>query len=408
MSKNEKMHWLQPEDSSPYNYSIPDEDSIRGNRATRTAEAKVRFSVSSQRPAPFKKEGRCAAVFHSYPSMRGPNTMSCRVFCGLSILFWGASGLRAQARPIGEATPESQSGRLQPVADTSADEGPTTASSTAKAPPAALAAQEIANQANNPAAPVTLIQLRNILLPAASLPGLVPNVRGTGGTVNSFQLQPVLPIGPFHSFPLVQLIKITMPFPMLQSSGPASSQQVDVTGRGDLEVFDLFTVKQSWGRWGFGPALAFPTASVKALGAGKWQAGPSVALIYTGVKNLTVGAIVQSFMSYAGSPNRPNVNNMVVTPTFTFNLKEGWFVGMSDYNWSFNWESGGAPTIPLGLQFGKVVTLGKQPVSMSVEAGGAAARPANTASPGWILGFEFTPIFNWHVGPREKVELRKQ
>jgi len=52
--------------------------------------------------------------------------------------------------------------------------------------------------------------------------------------------------------------------------------------------------------------------------------------------SLTGGAIIQNPISYAGYPDRPGVNNMIITPTFTFNLKEGWFVGLSDYNFSFN------------------------------------------------------------------------
>ena len=35
-----------------------------------------------------------------------------------------------------------------------------------------------------------------------------------------------------------------------------------------------------------------------------------------------------------------------------------------------------------------------------------AARPAGTPDPGWILGFEFSPIFNWHLGPGQKIHLR--
>ena len=135
------------------------------------------------------------------------------------------------------------------------------------------------------------------------------------------------------------------------------------------------------------------------LGAGKYQIGPSAALIYTGIKNLTLGAIVQNPISYAGSPNRPKVNQMIITPTFTYNLNAGWFVGLTDYNFSFNWENGGAPTIPLGMQVGKVVRIGKQPMSVSIEAGGAAARPSGTPNPGLILGFEVSPIFNFHIGP---------
>jgi len=128
-------------------------------------------------------------------------------------------------------------------------------------------------------------------------------------------------------------MKMTIPFPVL----PAPVNQ---GGMGDLQVFDLLSFEQSWGRWGFGPALVFPAASHTALGAGKWQAGPAVGLIYTGIKSLTAGAIVQNPVSYAGSPNRPNVNNMFINPTFTFNLEHGWFVGLSDYNWTFNWEDG--------------------------------------------------------------------
>ncbi len=197
-----------------------------------------------------------------------------------------------------------------------------TTATTALAP----SAQDLANQVNNPAAPVTLIQFRNIL---------APNIAGADGLANSLQMQPVLPIGPFKSFPWVQLMKITMPL-YRAVPGSVNSKQPGVGGVGDLQLFDLITVKQSWGRWGFGPALVFPAASANALGAGKYQIGPSVALIYTGVKNLPVGAVVQNPISIAGSANRPNVNNMIVSPTFTFNLKEGWFVGLSDYNWTFN------------------------------------------------------------------------
>ena len=86
------------------------------------------------------------------------------------------------------------------------------------------------------------------------------------------------------------------------------------------------------------------------------------------------------------------------------------------HNFSFNWENGGAPTIPLGMQVGKVVRIGKQPMSMSIEAGGAAARPSGVPNPGLILGFEVSPIFNFHLGPgregqgagQTRVELRGQ
>ena len=89
-------------------------------------------------------------------------------------------------------------------------------------------------------------------------------------------MQPVLPIGPFQSFPFVQLVKIT--FPMVSSTPGVAppvgcigcgSGTTGVTGTGDLQVFDLVTIKQSWGRWGFGPALVFPTASANSTRCGQ-------------------------------------------------------------------------------------------------------------------------------------------
>ncbi|WP_157467054.1 hypothetical protein [Edaphobacter aggregans] len=98
-------------------------------------------------------------------------------------------------------------------------------------------AQELANQVNNPAAPVTFVQFRNIL---------APNVADAKGVVNSLQMQPVLPIGPFKQFPYVQLVKLTMPLYValpgavpLSVVVPGSSQRPEfgVTGYRRLAAF---------------------------------------------------------------------------------------------------------------------------------------------------------------------------
>ena len=248
-------------------------------------------------------------------------------------------------------------------------------------PTASTDPRELANQVNNPAAPVTILQFRDVVL---------PGVAGADGATNVFQIQPVLPIGPFDALPIVQLMKVTLPFTSLP-------QPVGASGVGDLQVFDLVSIKQSWGRWGFGPALVFPTASDDALGQGKWQAGLAVALIYTRVKNLTVGAVWQNPLSFAGDADRAGVNNLIITPTLTYTLEKGWFAGLSDFNWTFDWNNDGAATVLMGLQVGRVFVLGKQDVSLSFEVGGAAATPSTAPAPGWILGVEFSPIFKGHI-----------
>jgi len=256
-------------------------------------------------------------------------------------------------------------------------------------PEPAISASELASQINNPAAPVTFVQFRNVLF---------PNIPGTGGVTNALQIQPVIPIHKSKSLPFLQLIKMTLPIASLPSP-------VNKTGLGDLQFFDLVSIKQSWGRWGFGPALVFPTATSKSLGAGKWQAGPSFAVIVTKVENLTMGAVFQNPVSFAGDSSRPGVNNLIITPTLTYNIpgylfpgywKHGWFVGLSDFNITFDWNNGGAATIPLGPQIGRVFHIGKQPFSASIEAGGVVKRPDNTPNPGLILGFEFSVIIKPH------------
>ena len=44
------------------------------------------------------------------------------------------------------------------------------------------------------------------------------------------------------------------------------------------------------------------------------------------------------------------------------------------------------------MQVGKVFTIGKQPLSFSLEGGYYAARPSS-AFPRWTIGIELTPIF---------------
>ena len=241
----------------------------------------------------------------------------------------------------------------------------------------AVATRALANQANDPTAPLTLIQYSDTM---------APHVPGSDSPNNLFQIQPVMPLFPTRIFPYEQLMKLTLPFPTTPNPG---SQ----TGLGDISIFDLVSIKQSWGRWGFGPALVFPTATATALGQGKWQAGPALAVIYTGAKNLTVGFAAENPISFAGPSDRPAASALSITPTLTRNLPGNWFAGHSDLNWVFNWQDGGRATIPVGLQVGKVFTLGKMPVSLSLEGAANVVKPSGTETPDWLICVEFTTIF---------------
>jgi len=105
-----------------------------------------------------------------------------------------------------------------------------------------VAGRALANQANDPTAPLTLIQFSE---------GVAPHVPGFDGPANLFQIQPVMPIFPSKIFPFEQLLKTTIPFPTTPNPGSES-------GLGDISFFDLVSIKQSWGRWGLGRQWYFP------------------------------------------------------------------------------------------------------------------------------------------------------
>ena len=235
--------------------------------------------------------------------------------------------------------------------------------------------KKLSQQVNNPTAPLTQIQLRDVL---------TSNVPGYNGSANLFQIVPVMPIPRNSLLGFDQLMKITFQVP----STPNPNGE---TGFGDIDLFDLYTMSETWGRWGAGLSFVFPTASSENLGAGKWQIGPAVALMYIGIPNLVFGAVFQNPISFAGNTSRADVNILTITPTITWTLSDGWFAGYCDFNWSFDWENNGQATIPLGLQAGKVVSLNKLPISLSLEGGWMAAHPEDF--PEWLFGFECVLIF---------------
>ena len=240
-----------------------------------------------------------------------------------------------------------------------------------------VAVRALANQVNDPTAPLTLVQFRDVV---------APSISGYSGAGNVLQVEPVFPIFPSRLLPFDQLVKMTLPFPTTPNPG-------NETGFGDLQFFDLVSIKQSWGRWGVGPAFVFPTATSTSLGQGKWQAGPAVGAIYTGFNGLQLGGVVQNSTSFAGNSSRPNVNALTIGPTLTYNLPHGWFAGYSDFDWTFDWANGGAATIPVGVQVGKVFSIGKVPVSLSIESAYNVVRPSGVGVPEWLVCLELTVIF---------------
>ena len=148
-------------------------------------------------------------------------------------------------------------------------------------------ATALANQVNNPTAPITLLQSRTILfLPAWS---------GSSGGATVTELEFVFPIAKGRLIPLMQLSRFTVPFAWLPDAAGG------VAGVGDLSYFDIGLIKAKWGRWGPGITAVIPTgASTTALTSGKWQIGPAFGVILTSVPNLQLGLVFQNPISSRG------------------------------------------------------------------------------------------------------------
>jgi len=246
-------------------------------------------------------------------------------------------------------------------------------------------AKELANQVNNPTEPITLLQLRGLFAPAWA---------GAPGGATSIETEFVLPIARGRLIPVMQLTRTTLPYLWLPDDAGG------VAGFGDLNYFDIGLIPAKWGRWGPGITAVVPTgASTTALSAGKWQIGPALAVIITSIPDLQFGLVLQNPISFAGPAERPTVNALTVSPTLTYNFPGGWFAGYSDFAMQFDWENGGAATVPVGLQVGKVLRLGKRPFVFSAEAATLVAR-ASDADPEWVIGLEAAWVMKLHPGLR--------
>jgi len=158
-------------------------------------------------------------------------------------------------------------------------------------------------------------------------------------------------------------------------------------------LFFLSPVKPHKVRWGVGPAFLVPTASADDLGAKKFCVGPAVmAVVEPG--NWTLGVVASDRWSVAGPSTSPNLNLLVVEYFIDYNLKKGWYL-TSEQTAMANWRasSGNVLLVPMGGGLGKVVRLGFQPMSVSLQAYTYVVHPNLQPSPSWQLKFMVSLLF---------------
>ena len=170
-------------------------------------------------------------------------------------------------------------------------------------------------------------------------------------------------------------------------SPPSGILPIDIfggrtSGFGDMIYLGLLSpkegIKHGPGQtsvWGVGLGHSFPSASEDILGSGKWSMGPSAIYAYLGQK-WKLGALLQSYFSYAGSKARDDVTSLNIQLFYYYSITPTLSIGAGpNIRANFESDSGDQWTVPLGIGVGYTLNIGKMPVRFMVEYHGSVLRP---------------------------------
>ncbi len=198
-------------------------------------------------------------------------------------------------------------------------------------------------------------------------------------------VQPVIPVTLNENWNLIN--RAILPVIAQEELFPGTGSK---SGIGDLQYTPFFTPNTGGDVvWGVGPVFQFPTASDDLLGTGKWNLGPSAVLVATPGR-WVVGALAQNVWSVGGDSDRANVNTFLFQYFVNYNFDDGWYLSSAPIN-TANWEADEKWTVPLGGGFGRVFSIGKQPMNAQLQAFKNVVSPENAAD--WQLRFQLQFLF---------------
>lgn len=150
--------------------------------------------------------------------------------------------------------------------------------------------------------------------------------------------------------------------------------RVEESGLGDVYGQALFVVRGSGPLLlALGSGLQAPSATDRALGTGKWILVPTVVPVVFFARKGFAFVKLQDWLSFAGEAERPDLHDLVVTPTLLWRVtRRAWTV--VDIESRTDWEDGGRTWAKAGVLLGTMFTprLG---VSLEVELPFGEARP---------------------------------
>jgi len=213
---------------------------------------------------------------------------------------------------------------------------------------------DLAKQATDPSAPLALLQFQNVFIPES---------HAADGYANTFIVQPVIPIPKQGWFPR-SVWRPTIPL----VTTPDLDAGIDgTTGLGDITIVGGPALDYDWGTIIVGGATTLPTATDERLGARQWQLGPAVGVIASKVVPETIFGVFGYQEWGLGGPGDQYTSQLSFQPIFVRHFDGGWYTGLGDDLWTFNWETN-HHYIPLSWRVGKVFSIGDQKVNAFVSS----------------------------------------
>jgi hypothetical protein len=232
--------------------------------------------------------------------------------------------------------------------------------------------QSSAQAAGEPTAPIIQFQFQNTY---------APSVYEGEGHANTLVFEPVIPLPKNRLIHYPQLMRLTVPV-FVTTPRPNRKR-----GYGDLVVSDeLIVMRSAAMSLGVGGIVVLPTASDDLLGQGKYQLGPSVSVMSQPNEHWQIGILMQDQISVAGDSDRDNVHQLSLQPILNY-IYGKYYLGVGDFEFTFDWEDGASATIPLAVQLGYVTRLGKYDYNFSIEPFKTVSHSGSAADWGVRLGF---------------------
>ncbi len=165
------------------------------------------------------------------------------------------------------------------------------------------------------------------------------------GTGFDLRFQPVIP---FKAWGASNIFRMTIPYTL---SGPGES------GLGDVTLFDLVILPQSWGRLGIG--FVANVAAKTSDASAKASFGPAIGFVARASPRLNLGVFNQNLFGTGVAVSQ-------FQPIAAVQLGQGWSLSLGDLQWPYDWKRGELLALPIGIQLGKVIPIAGQPMRFAV------------------------------------------